>query len=233
MGKRRHLSAEEIQQELAVTATQPFVPVLEDLLTDPEMFSSLDTFRAAGFHLVDHAETKIMTGSHRRLRGYLIKKYSNARSGEKQVRNYMHRIEGARLLRSFIAEHGFQHVVAPQKFLYELAPAFPERYLVIAEELDLVSRDDTERAYENLDEEQAGELAVILYYFRGLNSTAANLPFTEDGKIAFIDTERWHRDNELLRKVGDRLSWKRLQEVEAVHRDLSRQGALPFESSFK
>lgn len=233
MGKRRRLSPEQVQQELAETARQPFVPVLRDLFTDPKMFASFDRFRAAGFRLVDHSETKIMTGSHKRLRGYLIKKYNDDRSGKEQLRNYMHRIEGARLLRSFITENKFRHVVAPQKFLYELPASFPERHLVIAEKFDLVSRRDTERAYERLDREQGRELAVILFYFRGLNSTAANLPFTEDGKIAFIDTERWHHDKDLLRKVGDRLPRKRLDEVEAVHRELRRQGARPFVSAFK
>jgi hypothetical protein len=233
MGKRRRLNSEQIQDELFKTSSQPFVTVLETLFTDSKMFSSFDRFREAGFHLVDHAETKIMAGSHRRLRGYLIKKYNNDRPGKDQLRNYMHRIEGARLLREFIAEHNFQHVVVPQKFLYALSPSFPERYLVIAEKFDLVSRSGTERAYGKLDREQGRELAVILYYFRGLNSTIANLPFTADGKIAFIDTERWHRDKDLLRKVGDRLSGKRREEMEDVFRALSRQGARPFESAFK
>jgi len=233
MSKRRRLSSEQIEQEIALTAKQPFVPVLEALLTDPKMFSSFDRFRSGGFHLVDHSETKIMSGSHKRLPGLLVKKYNDDRPGKDQLRNYMHRVEGARLLRDFITGHNFRRVVAPQKFLYELSPSFPERYLVVAEKLDLLSRSDTEKAYGNLDKEQAQELAQILYYFRGLNSTAANLPFTEKGKIAFIDTERWHHDKDLLRKVGDRLSGKRLEEVEAVHRELSRRGERPLESTFK
>lgn len=233
MSSHRRLSPEQIQQELTETAKQPFVPVLKELFTDPKMFASFDRFRDAGFQLVDHSETKIMSGSHKRLKGYLIKKYNNDRPGKKQLQNYMHRIEGARRLRWFITEHNFRRVVAPQKFLYELPFSFPERHLVIAEKLNLVSRKDTERAYGRLDREQGRELAVILYYFRGLNSTAANLPFTEDGKIAFIDTERWHHDKDLLRKVGDRLSGKRLEELESVHKELSRQGARAFVSAFK
>lgn len=233
MSSRQHLSPEQIQQELAETAKQTFMPVLAEIFTDPKMFASFDRFRSAGFSFVDHAENKIMTGSHKRLRGFLVKKYNNDRSSKKQLANYMHRIEGARLLRTFIAEHKLQRVVAPQKYLYELPRSFPERYLVIAEKLDLVSRKDTEHAYGNLDKEQARELAMVLYYFRGLNSTAANLPFTEGGQIAFIDTERWHHDKDLLRKVGDRLSGSSRKAVESVHRELSRQGAKPFVSAFR
>jgi len=233
MGHRKRFGPEQLQAELAETAVQPFISVLEELFTDSKMFESYNRFCSSGFQLADHAETKIMAGSHKRLRGYLIKKYSNDKPGKKQLRSYMHRIEGARLLRTFIAEQDFQHVVAPKKFLYELPSSFPERYLVIAEKFDLLTRNETDRAYSKIDKDQAQELAVILYYFRGLNSTAENLPFTEEGKIAFIDTERWHQDKDLLRKVGDRLPWKRLREVEAAHERLRRDGARPFESMFK
>jgi hypothetical protein len=233
MSRRPSLNPEQIQQELAETAEQPFVAVLAELFTDPKMFDSFDRFRSAGFALIEHSENKIMSGSHKRLRGYLVKKYNNDKPGKKQIRNYMHRVEGARLIRTFIAEHGFSHVVAPQKWLFELPRAFPERYLVIAEKLDLVSRKDTESAYDDLGRDQGRELATILYYFRGMNSTAANLPFTSDGRIAFIDTERWHHDKDYLRKVGDRLPGDRRKEAEAVFKDLSRQGARPFVSAFR
>ena len=233
MSRRPSFKPEQVQQELAETARQPFAAVLMELFTDPKMFASFDRFRAAGFNLVEHSENKIMSGSHKRLRGFLVKKYNNDKPGKKQLRNYLHRVEGARLLRTFITEHNFRRVVAPLKFLYELPSTFPERYLVIAEKLDLVSRKDTERAYDSIDREQTRELATMLYYFRGLNSTAANLPFTEDGKIAFIDTERWHHGKDLLRKVGDRLPGSRRREAEDLHKELRRQGARSFESAFR
>jgi hypothetical protein len=231
---RAPLSSEQIQRELdEMRETLPILALMGELFTDPKMFSSFDRFRSAGFDLVDHSENKIMSGSHKRAKGYLFKKYNNDKPGKKQQRNYMHRIEGSRLIRTFIAEHGFSRVVAPRKWLYELPPSFPERYLVVAEKVDLVSRSDTERNYDRISKEQLHELANILYHFRGLNSTAANLPFTEDGKIAFIDTERWHHDKDLLRKVGDRLPGDRRKQAEAVFKDLRSKGAKPFASAFK
>ena len=161
------------------------------------------------------------------------RRVDNDKPGKKQLRNYMHRVDGAKLIRTFIAQNGFSRVVAPGKWLYELPSSFPERYLVVAEKVDLVSRKDTESAYGRISKEQMHELANILYHFRGLNSTAANLPFTEDGKIAFIDTERWHHDKDLLRKVGDRLSSDRRKQAEAVFKALSGKGVKPFTSMFK
>lgn len=231
---RSPLTSEQVQRELDDTrSTLPILFLMGELFTDPKMFGSFDRFNSAGFSLVDHAPHKIMTGSHKRARGYLFKKYDNDKPGKKQLRNYMHRVEGSRLIRSFISEKGFSRVMAPRKWLYELSPSFPERYLVVAEKVDLVSRSDTERAYERIGKEQMHELANILYHFRGLNSTAANLPYTEDGRIAFIDTERWHHDKDLLRKVGDRLSSDRRKQAEDVFKELRSQGARAFASAFK
>ena len=231
---RERLTPEQVQRELSDTrATLPISSMMSDLFDDPKMFGSYSRFEAAGFALVDHAPHKIMTGSHRRARGYLFKKYDDDKPGKKQIRNYMHRVEGSRLLRSFIAARRFTRVVAPRKWLHELPPAFPERYLVVAEKIDLVSRDATERAYARIDEDQLRELATILYYFRGLNSTSANLPYTEDGRIAFIDTERWHHDKDFMRKVGERLPPDRREEAEEIYEDLDRRGERSFCSAFK
>lgn len=231
---RERMTPEQVQRELAdTTATLPILSLMGELFSDPKMFESYSRFEKAGFSLVAHAPHKIMTGSHKKARGYFFKKYNNDKPGKKQLRNYMHRVEGSRLLRTFIAEHGFSRVIAPRKWLYELPPSFPERYLVVAEKVDLASRDETERAYGRISKEQMEELATILYYFRGLNSTAQNLPYTEDGKIAFIDTERWHHDKDLLRKVGDRLSGDRRKQAEAVFKALRAKGARPFQAAFK
>ena len=231
---KRSLSSDQIQRELDETrATLPIFSLLSDLFTDPKMFSSFDHFSEAGFDLIDHAAHKIMSGSHKRAKGYLFKKYNNDTSDKDQLRNYMRRLEGAKLLRAFITEHGFTRVAAPRKWLYQLPSSFPARYLVVAEKLQLVSRNDTEQNYAHIGKKQLHELATILYYFRGLNSTASNLPYTEDGQIAFIDTERWHKGKDLLRKVGDLLPDDRRDQAEAVFQELSRKGARPFKSAFK
>jgi len=231
---RDRLTRDQVQRELADTAASlPIVSLMDDLFDDPKMFGSYRRFEAAGFSLVDHAPHKIMSGRHKRARWYLFKKYDDDKPGEKQLRNYMHRVEGSRLLRTFIAEHGFTRVVAPKKWLYELPSSFPERYLVVAEKLDLVSRVATDRAYARIGKEQTRELATVLYYFRGLNSTAANLPYTEDDKIAFVDTERWHHDKDYLHRVGERLPADRRVLADEIYDDLRRARARPFVSSFK
>lgn len=233
MSKRRP-TPEQIRRELVETsASLSIAPLLPSLFTNRRMFDSYRRFEAEGFQLVEHAEHKIMSGSHKSARGYLFKKYNNNKDGTKQLVNYLRRIEGARLLRTFIAEHGFTRVVAPRKWLHELPSDFPERYLLVVEKFDLASERATARAYHRIGKEQTRELATVLYYFRGLNSTASNLPFTKDDKIAFIDTERWHHDKDYLHKVGDRLASSRRDLAKDVYDDLRRRGGRPFVSAFK
>jgi hypothetical protein len=234
MSRREHVTSEDVQRELAETAaTLPIYARLPALFTDRRMFDSYDRFRSEGFRLAEHSEHKILCGSHKSMGGFLFKKYNNDRPGRDQLLNYMFRIEGSRVIRALIMERGFTSVIAPQKWLYELPPSFPERYLVVAERLDLVSESETLRNYDRIGRDQMRELATMLYYFRGLNSTASNLPFTEDGKIAFIDTERWHHDKDYLRKVGNRLSSDRRKLAEDVYDELRRGGARPIQSAYR
>lgn len=226
------VTPEQIQREIAETEKLPIAQLLPKLFADPKMFDSFKSFSRVGFSLIDHSPTKILSGSHKSAPGYLFKKYSNDKD-KKQILNYMRRIEGARLLRSFIAEQHFQHVRVPGKWLWELPPSFPERYLVIAEKVDLASDDKSKSNYSRIDKGQMRELATILFHFRGLNSTTSNLPYAKDGKIAFIDTERWHHDKDYLRKVGDRISSDRRKLAMDVYKELSGQRKQPFQSQFK
>jgi hypothetical protein len=228
------LTHAQVQHELDETrASLPIVDQLGELFEDPKMFGSFRRFGEAGFRLVDHPPHKIMIGRHKRAKGYLFKKYNNDKDDDDQLRNYMHRIEGARCMRTFIAERGFTSVVAPKKWLYELPSRFPSRYLLVVEKMDIVPALDNVRRYARIKEDQLRELATMLYYFRGLNSWIANLPYTDEGQIAFIDTERWHHDKELLRKIGDSLPFNQKTEARAVFKDLKKQGAVPFTSTFK
>ncbi|HSX22288.1 MAG TPA: hypothetical protein VLE97_05885 [Gaiellaceae bacterium] len=229
-----HVTAEQIRYELdQTTKTLPIYEQMPSLFTNRKMFDSYRRFEDEGFRLALHAEHKMMAGSHKSARGYLFKKYNNDKDGAEQIRNYMRRIEGARLLRRFIDDRGFTRVTVPGKWLYELPSDFPERYLLVVEKLDLLEIAATARAYHRIGKDQTRELATVLYYFRGLNSTAENLPYTEDGKIAFVDTERWSNNKDYLRRVGERMPIDRRDLAQDVYDQLRRAKERPFSSQFK
>ncbi len=198
------------------------------------MFRSRKKLQKAGFQVFHRIHRGLMVGSHPSLKKYMIKKFKNKILQKDQLANYLSRINGARALSAFIEANNLKHIVVPQKWLYLLPeqysdPETKERsYLLIVEKIDICSGgEDPEgeiaKKYYNIDLEVLREVYIVLYYFRGLDSRLHNLPFTHQGKIAFIDTERWERERPgFLDKILPFLSHKKqayalgiLQELQA------------------
>jgi len=205
----------------------PFNPAsldLKKLFAVPGMFDSNDSFRAAGFAAVNRGPYLIMVGSHKEAQGYLFKKYRNHISLKEQHKNYVRRIEGVQKLRAFIAKRRLQHIVAPQKWLYELPRSFSSHgrssYVLIVERLMILDEEASKQKYRHISKDVLRELCTVLVKFRGLDSTARNMVFTEAGQIAFVDTENWdRRKKSWLRYIGPQLSKKRLALAEEIFDD--------------
>ena len=203
---------------------------LSNLFRDPGMLDSRSTWRAAGFDVMDRSDPgKVMVARHADVRGYLFKKYS-LESSKDEHENFPRRIEGARRVRGLIAARQLRGVIAPEKWLLKLPEAFSARgrspHVLIAQELPLLDYDATKRAYGDISKETLYDLCVVLHAFKGLDSIAKNLPFTTDGRIAFIDTEHWLRNQDRKRlklHIGSHLSSKRLKRAEEILKDLGRR----------
>jgi hypothetical protein len=179
---------------------------LGPLFRDPEMFDTADAWHDAGFEILRESQNKICVASHPSVARFLFKKYVNAGKREAlddQLENYTRRVEGARRLSALIDAQHLQHVVVPGKWLRDLPDRFSVRghpsHILIVDRLDLLDSDESEDHYGRIDEAALRELCVALHAFRGLDSTAKNVPFTRDGKIAFIDTEHWNRHSDSKR----------------------------------
>ncbi len=199
------------------------------LFVDPAMFDSFESFRSAGFEVKTRSSAnKIMVGRHPSTAGYLFKKRANHVSLDEQLTNYEHRLEGARRLKTFIAQHRLQRVAVPQKWLHQLPQSFSARlgtplpsHVLVVERFEVLDKDEVARGYRHLSEAALRELCVVLFEFRGLDSSIRNMPLVEDGRIAFIDTEKWSTPRErYLGKIRDRLSKKQLSFVDDVFREL-------------
>lgn len=205
---------------------------VRSLFVDPDMFESSATFSKAGFQLVDRTSTGgIMVGAHSVAPGYLFKKYRNERRLDEQLENYQTRIAGARGLHGHIADRGLRNVTAPRKWLHELPPAFAQRrkgrslpsHVLVVDRLRIMDKASTERAYGDIDAQTLRELCVVVARFPGLDSTPKNVPFTRDGRIAFIDTESWasHRGREPLKYLRAYLSAKRWRQAQDIFEELA------------
>lgn len=206
------------------------------LFSDERMFVSRLTWSSAGFKVFDRLDNgKIMVASHSSAPGVLFKKYCAGMGKKEERENYLRRVEGADRLRVFVGKHGLQRVVVPRKQFLELPSCRDSMCMLVVEELDLWSNDQTRAAYYTIDPGILRELCVVLFHFRGLDSSAKNIPFMAGGRIAFVDTEHWDRGSRkpYLRHLGEYLQADRQRLAKRIFNQLedgngSDEGAQDF-----
>lgn len=165
---------------------------LATVFCDPQIVASRQSLQMAGFDLFEHDHRGIAIARHPELPGHLVKVFINDVPHELQVQNYIARIEGSRALQEFIDEQGLEHIVTPKKWLYPLKENdLGIMCVLLVQELDICTTSETRRLYSTIDQDVLHELCMVVQEFRGLDSVTKNMPFTKDGKIAFVDTEKW------------------------------------------
>lgn len=210
----------------------PLHAQLKGLFIDPDMFKSNECLRLAGFHPCNKPLKPFMVATHPKLKHYIIKKYRDDVSQHKQLKNYLDRISASRALRKFIQLNHLQHITVPQKWIYKLPKRFSPKinqksYILIVEKVDICSGADDlngeiAQKYKSMNFDILKELCLVLYYFRGLDSSLRNMPFTRQNQIAFIDTEHWQDESRpFLRHVMPYLSPEHQQYALAIYEELS------------
>lgn len=174
-------------------------PLQEKLLIlfqNEHMFASPEKFSEAGFQ-VKLGHHRLMVGFHSCIPKYVIKKFSDRVPREMQLKNYIKRIGGAKILRRYIKEHNFKHLVVPKKWLYKLPRNIfnkKKNYILIVENMNIYDdwedlNGEARRGYYHMDKEILTELCMILHDVGGCDAFPWNQPLTHSGKIAFVDTE--------------------------------------------
>jgi hypothetical protein len=186
------------------------------------MFDSRGRWRRAGFAVEGKgAASDVMVASHPSASGYLFKKYSAKISPGKQIKNYRCRIEGAQKLRELITVAQLTRIVVPGKYLHALSSEFCRKdepsYVLVVERLTLLDSSRSKQLYRQIDVETLSQLCAVIRVFRGLGSGVRNVPFTDRGQIAFVDTERWDdTKRDPLRHINAYLSDERRALAEKI-----------------
>ena len=168
---------------------------LDSLFQRKSIFDSIDDLEEAGFQIV-RASTKnrVTVFSHASLPGYLFKKFLRdvKHPYKKQIASYKKRVRGAHALKAHVEALNIDSIVVPRKWLCELPRRFrsdgKRQYVVIVEKYDLLTRDKTNQLYRTIPKDTIRDLCTIFYAFKRVDFAARNMPFTPEGKIAFIDT---------------------------------------------
>ena len=201
----------------AMSFVDPGALDLGAMFRDTHMFDSRSSWGAAGFTVFNRANNgKIMVAHHPAAPGLLFKKYTSDVSQKDQAQNFRRRLEGSRRLRVFCDRQRLSRVAVPQKWILELPDRFSRKdtaYILVAEQLDLMTEDQTKMAYQRIDPDVLADLCAVLHEFRGMDSNTKNIPFVTDGRVAFIDTEHWDRSTSkpYLDQVGEYMSRERMK----------------------
>ena len=185
----------------------PAKKILDRMFSESRVLLSVKSMEKAGFiNPIPRFWTKLIVTKHPDLNGYVIKAYIDAQRYYKDTPEYVYwikRIQGAQAIRELVDENHWNHLFKiPRKWIYALPPepSPPREYLrknfiLIEEDMNILSDKANKEAWKGkwVTEEILNGVYIILSEI-GLNDCAKidNIPFSTDGRIAFIDTQSFH-----------------------------------------
>lgn len=208
---------------------------LDRLFSSSRVILNLKTLKAAGFQTHGPRRfTRLIVAKHPEFPGYIFKLYVDAQRNHKDKPDYYYwlkRVKGARLIYRLITEnHLDQWFKVPQKWIYPLPPEpsppsvfLRKNFILVQEDMDVLEEKENEACWES--ERVSFALLSDLFFIlqkTGLADCAKphNIPFSRDGKIAFIDTQTYHqwpvKWKEMVHYLSapNRTYWKELIENE-------------------
>ena len=182
----------------------PIKPLLDSLFSSSRVILNLDTLEEAGFvYSKPRKFTNLIVAKHPAIPGYIFKLYLDAQRDHKNKPEHhfwMLRIQGAVRVRFEIEANNLQEwIKVPQKWIYKL-PKKPlpskgyrkKHYILVEEDMQLLSPEDNESLWASsyVTIQHLHAIHLILGNV-GLSDCAKpdNMPFSIDGRIAFIDTQ--------------------------------------------
>jgi hypothetical protein len=199
----------------------PLKPLLDTLFSNARVCLDIKSMKKAGF--IDpypRKFTRLVVTHHPLLEGYIIKLYLDAQryhKNQSELQHWLNRIRGAHLIREHIKQNKLEHLFkVPQKWVYRL-PEFPsppaeviqKNYILVVEDMQLTRRQENKEIWSSkiVTPELLHNLYDLLNAL-GLHDCGSidNIPFSQDGRITFIDTESFDQWPVNLKKLTPYLS---------------------------
>jgi hypothetical protein len=184
----------------------PLKPKLDQIFHSSRVTLSKKTFQKAGFGTPkSRKSTNIYVGRHLKLPGVILKVYLDEQVPFPEWPNWMERILGAESIRKWIDHHGYgAYFKVPRKWIYPLpikpSPPFSPSYfrrhfILVVEDMRILNPCENLKAYrKQMTRERLFAFYQILTELGLIDSVYPdNVPFTRDGRMAFIDTEHHHK----------------------------------------
>lgn len=229
----KYISA-EVWQEVEPYLLPPDHPLkekLDELFSKERIVTDSESILKAGFEYPASPGLHIQAVKHPLLKGYYIKMHLDSIESDtpfEEWKKLIVRIEGANLIREGIKKFGYQRFMkVPQKWLYPLpedSQPLPEylgrhrNFILIAEDMNILEKRQNHKQWRKRSTVRHLRALSKMVTTFGLRDSclARNIPWCEDNKIAFVDTEqsglwpiKYHPLIEHLSKQN-RKYWKRI-----------------------
>lgn len=210
----------------------PIKASLDRLFSSSRVILNLKTLKKAGFDKAKPRKfTDLIVTTHPNFPGYIFKLYLDAQRYHKGLPEHHYwilRIQGAEKIRKEIAVLGLNNIFkVPKKWIYAL-PTHPKiasgyltkYYILVEEDMELLSskKNKARWASDNVPQTTLKNLLKILKKI-GLKDCLKpdNIPFSKDGRIAFIDTQTFDEKVDFKRLIphlskNNQTYWKSLLE---------------------
>lgn len=184
--------------------SHPIKPILDSLFSASRVTLNSTTLRNAGFTILHSRKRSfIKVVNHPLMPGYLFKLYLDdelrLKHGRQGWKWFSYRCQGARTIAKLIKKEKIKHFTVAKKWIYALPaepamPALPghsrKNCILVAEDMQLVSKEENLAIWKNgITKKHLVELYDIISYAPGRSYRPDNIPYTKNGKFAFIDTE--------------------------------------------
>lgn len=194
----------EIQPYL-MPVDHPARKTLDDIFSQFRVVANSETIAQAGFNLTPQQGVHVHATKHPRLSGYVVKIYPDLHP-EREWFKWIKRCQGAELVRDAIARFNYGKTFkVPHKWVYVLPDQFavapqqgiyPKHFILVVEDMKILDPKENRSRYHSKHMHRATLQALVnIMEDLGLSDAVrcANVPFCKDGKLAFVDTESWHR----------------------------------------
>lgn len=169
---------------------------LDKLFPKETHFDSAGKLRRNGFDVVRDGTSneRVTVFGHRSVPGYLFKKFLTnvSYSQEKQLGSYERRVRGGRALKVHLERFAITGIVVPRKWLCDLPSRFnvhkKPSQIIVVEKCHLLDHARAKQLYRDISNDTLKDLCTIFFTFKRVDFSTRNMPFTTEGKIAFIDT---------------------------------------------
>ncbi len=180
----------------------PAKPILDTLFSKPNVIQNRETLIASGFSVSKPRKfDNIFIAKHKKLKGYILKLYTDEQGNLPDWFNWVKRAKGALVIRNAIARHGYQNMFSvPKKWIYPL-PRIAQKpedksFILVVEDMDLEKSSANKAKWQSTHSINRAKLQALYVLLKeeGLIDSVYidNIPFSKTEHIAFIDTEHFH-----------------------------------------